>query len=138
MECTDHAGQRVDRLRIERVLHRRDALLLERRHRLDDLVTELDGGDALIAALDAGRLALHVDLEPNAADAGGLDSQATGFSGNAGICLIAADYGVERPMATELLVNHDIQVNVALRFEPDGHHVLDSHDVAGDAAFHVA
>src|SRR5690242_848775 len=101
MECANHAGQRVDRLRIERVLHRRDALFFEHRHRLGDLVAELDCADALVTTLDAGGLPLHVDFKPDAANAGRLDSEATGFSRNAGIGLVAANYGVECPMAAE-------------------------------------
>ena len=53
----------------------RDAVILQSLDRLDDLVAEIDGADAQIALLDTCRLALHVDLEPDTADAGRLDGR---------------------------------------------------------------
>src|SRR5262245_42609608 len=115
MKCADHARQRVDRLRIQRMLYARDTFVLERRHRFDDLIADLDGADALIAALNAGRLPLYVDLEPNAADAGWLDREAAGLTGDAGVGRIAANYRIKCPVAADLLVDHDVEVYIAFR-----------------------
>ena len=73
MEGANHAGQCVNPLWVKRMLDSCNALGLERLDSLGDLVTEFDAADALIAALDAGRLTLDFDLEPDAPDAGGLD-----------------------------------------------------------------
>src|SRR6202023_1947479 len=66
-KAPDNAGQRVERIRIERMRDGRDALGLEISNRLDDLVAELDSADALVTFLNAGGLAVNFDLEPNAA-----------------------------------------------------------------------
>src|SRR5215467_4139844 len=138
LECAHHARQSVDRLWIKWVLHGRHSLVFERRNRLDDFIAKLDGADALIASLNAGRLALDVDLKPNAANAGGLHREAAGLAGNAGVSRVAANDRVERAMAANLLVDHDVEVDVALWLKSSLHHVLDGHDVAGDAALHIA
>src|ERR1043166_1047185 len=113
LECADHARQYVDRFWVKSVRHGRHSLLFERRNRLDDFIAELNGADALIASLNAGRLALNVDLKPNAANAGGLHRKAAGLAGNTGVSLVAANDGVERAMAADLLVDHDVEVDVA-------------------------
>src|ERR1051326_1015803 len=138
MECAHHARQCVDRLWVKWVRHGRHSLLFERRNRLDDFIAELNGADALIASLNAGRLALEVDLKPNAADTGGLHRKAAGLAGNASVSLVAANDRVERAMAANLLVDHDIEVDVALWLKSGLHHVLPGHNVAGDAALHIA
>ena len=85
-----------------------DAFGLERIDRLGDLVAELDAADALIAPLDAGRLALDFDLEPDAADAGRLHRKPAGLAGNAGVRLVAADDRIEGAMAADLLIDDDV------------------------------
>src|SRR6185437_11863927 len=138
VERTDHARDRVDQLRIKRMLHGRDALLFQGGDGLCDLVTEFDATDALIAPLDAGRLALNFDLEPDAADARRLHRKTAGLARNAGVSLVAADHRVERTVAANFFVNDDVNVNIPFRLEPRRDHVLDRHDVAGDAALHIA
>ena len=85
LKTADDAGQRIDRARIERVGDGRDARGLEVGDRLRDLVAEVDAADAEIALLDAGRLAVDLDLEPDAADAGRLHREIAGLAGNAGV-----------------------------------------------------
>src|SRR5262249_92101 len=65
LEAADDAGKRIDSARIERMLYGRYAIVLKVEHRLHDLVAEIDRADAEIALLDAGRLALDVDPEPD-------------------------------------------------------------------------
>src|SRR5262249_48559891 len=138
LECAHHARQSVDRLWVKWVLHGRHSLVFERRNRLDDLIAELNGADAVIASLNAGRLALDVDTKPNAANAGGLHREAAGLAGNTGVRLVAANDRVERAVAANLLVDHDVEIDVALRLKSSLHHVLDGHNVTGDAALHIA
>src|SRR5215213_8365899 len=64
-EAADHAGQRVERIGVERMLDRRDAAVLQLLDRLDDLVAEIDPADALVTLLDSRRLAFDGDLEPD-------------------------------------------------------------------------
>src|SRR6476661_8014281 len=91
------------------------ALRLEIRNRLDDLVAELDPADSFIPFLNAGRLAVNLDLEPDTADAGRLHRQIAGFSGYAGISPVAADHRVQRPVSADLFIDDDIDVHVAFR-----------------------
>src|ERR1700751_538460 len=91
LECAHHARQCVDRLWIKWVRQGRHSLLFERRNRLDDFIAKLNGAAALIASLNAGRLALDVDLKPNAANAGGLHRKVAGLTGNASVSLVAAN-----------------------------------------------
>ena len=91
-----------------------------------------------IALLDAGRLALDLDLEPDAADAGRLHREVAGLAGNAGVGFIASDDRVERAVAAHLLVDDDVDHDVALGRKAKLLEVLDSKDVARDAALHVA
>src|SRR5262249_9797640 len=72
-EAADDAGKRIERVGIERMRDGRYALGLEVGDRFDDLVAELDSADALVALLNARRLAVNLDLEPDAADACRLD-----------------------------------------------------------------
>src|SRR5262249_819006 len=118
LECAHHARQCVDRLWVKGVRHGRHSLLFGRRNRLDDSIPELNGADGLIGSLNAGRLALDVDLKPNAADAGGLHRKAAGLAGNTGVSLVAANDRVKRAMAANLLVDHDVEEDVALRLKP--------------------
>src|SRR5262249_34105427 len=59
------------------------------------------------------------------------------LAGNASIGLVAADDGIQRPVATDLLVDDDIDVNVALGLQPRGQQAFRRHNVAGDTTFHV-
>src|SRR5262245_9710548 len=120
------------------MLDGRHALVLEFLHRADDLVAEFNRADTLIALLDAGRLALDVDLEPDAADAGGLHEQVTRFARDARVRLVAADDGVQGTVAADLLVDDDVDHDIALRRQPELLQVLNREHVAGDAALHVA
>ena len=87
LEAADDAGQRIDRAGIERMRDSRDAFGLEIGDRLGDLVAEIDAADAEIALLDAGGLAVDLDLEPDAPDAGRLHREIAGLAGNAGVGL---------------------------------------------------
>src|SRR5262249_36922434 len=138
LECAHHARQCVDRLWVKWGRHGRHPLLFERRNRLDDFIAKLNGADGLTPTQTAGRLALAVALKPNAADAGGFHREAAGLAGNAGVSRVTANDGVERAMAAHLLVDHDVEEDVALRLKSGLHHVLHGHDVAGDAALHIA
>src|SRR5689334_18606377 len=138
MKSADHTWQRVDRFRIERMLDRGDALGLERFDRLGDLVTEFDAADTLISPLNAGRLALDLDLKPDATDASRLDCQAAGLSGNSSVGLVAADDRVERAVPADFFVDYDINEHVALELDAGRFEKLDRKDVAGDTALHVA
>src|SRR5262249_28555857 len=137
-EAADDARERVDRTWVERMRHGCDALVLELLHGLGDLHAEFDPAHALVTFLDAGRLALNLDLEPDAADAGRLHVEIAGLAGNAGIGLVAADHRVERSVPTQLFVDDDIDMDVALGLEPRRLEILDREDVARDAPLHVA
>ena len=113
------------------------ALGLEICHRLDDLVTQIDPADAFVALLNAGRLAVNLDLEPDAADASRLDREIARLSGNAGVGLVTADDRIQRAVAADLLVDHDVDVNVALGFQTCGQQAFHRHDMARNSAFHV-
>src|SRR5262249_8472849 len=138
VESADHARQCIEWLGIQRMLNCRDTLGFERFDRLGDLVAELDPADALVTPLDAGRLALNFDLEPDATDVCGLDGQPTGLAGDPGIRLVAANHRVERAVAADLLIDDDIDQNVALEPEAGIFQKLDRQNVARDAALHVA
>ena len=116
----------------------RDPLGFEIGDGLGDLVAEIDAAHALIPLLDARRLAVDLDLEPDAADASGLHREVAGLAGNAGVGLVAANDGVERAVAAHLLVNDDIDHDVAFGSEAEFLEVLHGEDVARDAALHVA
>src|SRR5271166_560082 len=115
-----------------------EALGLERLDSLCDLVTELNAADALITALNAGRLPLDFDCEPDAADAGGLHGEAAGFARNASVSRVAADHRVERAMTADLLVDHDIDHDIALDLDAGGLEQLDCEDVASHSTLHIA
>src|SRR5262245_31505850 len=93
----------------------RDALGLEIGHCLRDLVAEIDSADTLVSLLDAGRLAVNLDLEPDAPDASRLHGEIAGLAGDTSVRLVAADHRIERAMAADLLVNDDVDQDIALR-----------------------
>src|ERR1700751_3329764 len=138
MECPNHAGYGIDRFRIERMLDGGDALSLKRLDCLGDLVAKFDPAHPFITSLDARGLSLEFDLKPDATDTSRLHCKPAGLSGNSGIGFISADHGIECAMPADFLVDDDVDVNIALRLEPALNHVLDRHDMAGDAALHVA
>src|SRR5580693_7106866 len=97
----------------------RDTLGLQIRDRLGDLVAEIDAANAFVPLLDAGRLALNFNLEPDAADAGGLHGEIAGLARNAGVGFVAPDHRVEGAVAAHLLVNDNIDHDVAFRSEAE-------------------
>src|SRR5262249_32659908 len=116
---------------------RRDPLGLEICDRLRDLVAELNSADALVALLNAGGFAVDFDLEPDPADACGLNREVAGLAGNAGVSLVATDHRIQRAVAADFFVDDDIDVNVALGLEAGGPERSHCHDMAGNAALHI-
>src|ERR1700722_2657046 len=118
--------------------YRRDALGFEISDRLGDGVAEIDAADPLVAFLDAGRLALNLDLEPDATDAGGLHGEVAGLARYAGVGFVASNHGVERAVAAHFLVNDDVDHDVAPRRQSEILEILYGEDVTRGAAFHIA
>src|SRR5690606_3859202 len=138
LKAADDAGKRVYRAWVERVAHGRHAMILQFLHRLDDLVAELNGTDAEVALLDSRGLALDLDLEPDAPDAGRLHREIARFAGDAGIGSVASRNGVERAMAGDLLIDDDVDHHVTFWGEAELLQELHRQDVARHTALHVA
>ena len=136
-KAADDARQRVEGIGVERMRHVGHPPVLELLHGLADLHAEIDAADALVALLDAGGLAEDQNLEPDAPDTGRLNGQAAGFAGNAAIRLVAADHRIQCSVSAELLVDDEVDHDVALGLEAGGEQAFHRHDMGGDAALHV-
>src|SRR5581483_6895596 len=93
---------------------------------------------AEVTLLDTGRLALDVDLKPDTSDAGRLHEEVAGLAGDAGIGLVSADDCIKRAVAAHLLIDDDVDHDIALGGQPQLLEILHRQHVAGDAALHVA
>src|SRR4029079_15450417 len=104
-ETSDDAWKGVERVRIQGVRYRRDPFRLKVRDRFHDLVAEFDPADPLVALLDAGRLAVNLDFEPDAAAAGGLHRQVARLAGNARVSLVATDHRIQGAVTADFLID---------------------------------